>query len=122
MSMKVFLSYAFQDHALVESIKTRINDFLPPHGEDEVHIIDAQIMDVAAGENIRQSIRAAIEEANTVLIISSVNGDASAWVNYEAGLADAMGKNLVIVGVEGTGSALMNRFYDTATIVKVEND
>jgi ABC-type phosphate/phosphonate transport system ATPase subunit len=42
-------------------------------------------------------------------------------VSYEAGLADALGKNVVIVGRRGAGkSDLLKRLSDTARFVEVD--
>lgn len=121
MSHKVFLSYASQDHALAESFKARIAEHLPQNDKEALDVFDVRT-DVAVGEDIRKSIKAAIEEASTVVIISSESADASPWVNYEVGLADAMGKNLVVIGKKGVeDTALLRRFYDTARIIKIEN-
>lgn len=120
MSQKIFLSYAFQDRALAESLKSRMDEFLPKLDEGAVQIFDVQ--DLVAGDDIRQSIKAAIESASTVVIISTESSDLSPSVYYEAGLADAMGKNLVIVGHKGAGkTALLRRFLGTARVVEVEN-
>lgn len=121
MSHKVFLSYASQDHALAESFKERVAELLPQNDEGALDVFDVRT-DVSVGEDMRQSIKAAIGEANTVVIISSESADASPWVNYEVGLADAMGKNLVVVGKKGgADTALLRRFFDTAKIIKIEH-
>jgi NADPH:quinone reductase-like Zn-dependent oxidoreductase len=121
VSHKVFLSYAFQDHALAESFKSRIAELLPQNDKETLDGFDV-LTDVVVGEDIRQSIKSAIEAAGTVVLISSESADASPWVNYEIGLADALGKNLVIVGKKGAeDTALLRRFFDSAKIIKIEN-
>jgi len=121
MSYKVFLSYASQDHAFAESVKSRIAEILSRESKEAVDVFDVRT-DLVAGDDFRQSIKAAIELANTVVIVSSENADASPWVNYEVGLADAMGKNLVVVGKKGLDdTALLRRFFDTARVIKIEN-
>ena len=121
MSHKIFLSYAYQDREFAESVKSKIDELLPQLKMSAGDVFDVQ-EDVDTDDDIRQSIKAAIEAAQTVIVISSVNADASPWVNYEAGLADALGKNLVVIGQQGgEDTALLHRFFDTAKIVKVEN-
>ena len=121
MSHKVFLSYTSQDHELAELFKSRIVELLPQENKETVDIFDART-DLVVGMDVRRSIKVAIEAASTIVIISSESADASPWVNYEIGLADAMGKDLVIVGKkEVEDTALLRRFFDTARIVKIEN-
>lgn len=121
MSHKVFLSYAFQDRALAESVKAGIAEFLPQNDKEALDVVDVRT-DVAVGEDVRQSVKAAIEKARTVVIISSASADESPWVNYEAGLADAMKKSLVVVGKKGSeDTALWRRFFETAKIIKTEH-
>ena len=75
-----------------------------------------------AGSDVRKAIKTAMDGADTVVVVSSPHGDASQWVNYEAGLADALGKKLVIVGRGGMGkSALIHRFANTAKVVEFDN-
>jgi hypothetical protein len=71
-------------------LKTRLAEVLTeqPEGLD---VFDVQ-SSVGAGENIRDAIQSAMHEASTVVIVSSPASDASQWVNYEAGLSDALGK------------------------------
>lgn len=118
MSEKVFLSYAAKDRELAESIKSRIKDLLA------LDAADADILDlescVAPGQDYRGAIKAAIDAASTVVIVASPNGDNSQWVNYEAGLADALGKEMVLVGRQGVKeSALAGRFLDSARLVEL---
>lgn len=121
MSFKVFLSYATNDSAIAELVKAKIKDLLPHHKVEAVEFSNSQ-SELVAGADIRQSIKSAIEEANTVVVISSESSDLSPWVNYEAGLADALGKELLIVEQKGAAdSALHRRFLESARIIKIEN-
>lgn len=121
MSYKVFLSYATNDSAFAELVKAKIKDWLPHHNVEAIEFSSAQ-PELAAGADIRQSIKSAIQEANTVVVISSKSSDLSPWVNYEVGLADALGKELLIVEQNGAAdSALRRRFLESARIIKIEN-
>ena len=91
MSYKVFLSYARNDSAFAELVKAKIKDWLPHHRTEVIEFSNPQ-PELATGADVRQSIRSAIQEAGTVVVISSESSDLSPWVNYEAGLADALGK------------------------------
>jgi ABC-type polysaccharide/polyol phosphate transport system ATPase subunit len=119
MSQKVFLSYASQDRAFAESLKARLDEVLSEHSQAH-DVFDVQ-SSIGGGENIRDAIQSAMHEASTVVIVSSPASDASPWVSYEAGLADALGKNVVIVGRRGAGkSDLLKRLSDTARFVEVD--
>jgi ABC-type transport system involved in cytochrome bd biosynthesis fused ATPase/permease subunit len=120
MTEKVFLSYASKDRAFAESLKLKLNEFLPAQSQP-LEVFDVQ-SNVTLGEDIRKAIKAAMDAASTVVIVSSPDGDASQWVNYEAGLADALGKKIVIVGRKGTGkSALFHHFIDSAKFIEVDD-
>jgi hypothetical protein len=119
MSKRVFLSYAHQDRAFAESLKARLDEVLAEHSQ-ALDVFDVQ-SSVGAGENIRDAIQSAMHRASTVVIVSSPASDASQWVSYEAGLADALGKDVVIVGRRGAGkSDLLKRLSDTARFVEVD--
>jgi len=120
MNQKIFFSYAPRDRAFAESLKLKLREFLPAESQ-ALDVVDAHAT-VTAGEDIRKAIKAAIDKASTVVIVSSPDGNASEYVNYEAGLADALGKDLVIVGRKGmVKSTLSNRFLDSARFIEVED-
>ena len=119
MKQKIFISYAHQDRRFAEALKVRLADILEDPSQ-ELDVFDAQ-SSVEAGENIRDAIQSAMRAASTVVIVSSPASDASQWVSYEAGLADALGKNVVVVGRKGSGkSALMKRLIHTARFVEMD--
>lgn len=121
MSRKIFLSYATQDKALAQSLKSDIGKLLSGDPNEALDVFDVGT-DIAVGDDIRKSIREAIDAASTVVVISSEEADASPWVNYEVGLADAMGKHLVVVARNGIKDTdLLRRLIHTAKIIKIEN-
>ncbi|MEK6664744.1 MAG: TIR domain-containing protein [Pseudomonadota bacterium] len=121
MSLKVFLSYSIQDTAFAELVKAKIKELLPHHNVEATEVFDVR-SDLEVGADIRQSIKSAIEAASTVVVVSSESSDLSPSVNYEVGLADALGKELVFVEQKGAAdSALHRRFVESARIIKVEN-
>jgi TIR domain len=120
MKNTVFLSYASQDREYAKSLKSGLSKILSVKSQP-LEIFDVQ-SDVAAGEDIRKAIKRAMDAASTVVIVSSPHVDNSQWVNYEAGLADALGKNLVIVARKGSGkTALVNRFRDSAKVIELDD-
>lgn len=119
MSLRIFLSYSGKDADLANVVKSKIEEILPGHRREDVRIEDSA--DLIPGEDIRKSLKAKIAGADTVVVISSKESDASPMVNYEVGLAHALGKDLVLVEKTGTQSADMHdRLLGTARIVRMQ--
>jgi nucleoside 2-deoxyribosyltransferase len=97
MPEKIFLSYANEDRDLLRDVIAKLRKqmiakdviFLDPH-------------DSSPGDDIRRMIKEQITSANKVVIIASDHSTSSAWVNYEAGMAAALDKPIVVFG-KGTG-------------------
>ncbi len=54
--------------------------------------------DVLAGDDWRLSVQAAIRKADVVLqLVASPESAAASWMAYEAGMAEALGKKLVLL-------------------------
>lgn len=98
MAIRVFISYAYQDKELAENAKHELatKGYLPTDAE----FLDMQ--DVSAGEDIRQRLRSEIGAADAVVLVLSEHAATSQWINYEAGLADALGKKILVVGAKGS--------------------
>jgi TIR domain len=115
MAEKIFVSYAHQDRRLVETVEQTLRE----HGivtANDVAIIDP-FEEVQAGENIRDIIRDKILSASMVVVIVSDNSAKSQWVNYEAGMAAALEKPIVVIGRKGSGkSALLGALGDVQSI------
>ena len=56
----------------------------------------------ASGALLKDEIRSAIASASKVVILWTDAGSRSQWVNYEAGIADALGKPIVVAIPEGS--------------------
>ena len=120
MTEKVFLSYAHEDRAFAKSLATKMKDVLRSRSRNIV-VFDG-LSDIAVGQDIREKIKAEMDAANTVVIVSSRHSDASQWVNYEAGMADALGKTVVIVGQKGAGKSTVLQRYLSDNVRFVEVD
>lgn len=120
MKQKVFISYAAPDREFAELIKSNLDDLLSTQ-TTPVNTWAVQ-PNLEVGEVMRKSIKAAMDAASIVVIISSPDGDTSQWVNYEAGLADALGKKIVIIARKGKSkSALLDRFRDSAMFIQIDD-
>jgi len=120
MTEKVFLSYAQEDSDFAKSLASDLKNVLQVSSEN-IEVIDG-LGQISAGENIRKKIKAEMNAASTVVIVSSDHSDDSQWVNYEAGMANALGKNVVIVSHKGRDkSALLDRYpSDNVRFVEVD--
>lgn len=120
MTRTVFISYADQDRAFAQALMPRLKELLPAQTQP-LDVVDVQSR-VSAGGDVRKAVKEAIDEAGTVVIVSSPAADGSQWVNYEAGLADALGKDIVIVGRKGDSeSAISHRFSDSAKFIEMDD-
>lgn len=116
MAEKIFVSYAYQDRALAE----RVEEHLRKHGlvvTADVEILDPQKR-IQAGGDIREMIKAQMMAASKVVFVTSPNSAQSQWVNYEAGMASALGKPIIaIVAHHGTRKAdFLTSLGDVRTI------
>ena len=119
ISGKVFLSYAAQDRSFAAALKPQISELLQKHAQT-LDVFDAHAL--AAGEGFRKTDREAVDAATAVFIVASPAGEASQWLNYEAGLADALGKDVVLVGRKGTiASSDFGRLLESARFVEVDD-
>jgi hypothetical protein len=118
MTEKIFLSYARQDRGLLGAVQRALRK----HGiaGNDVVIMDPH-QKLKAGSNVRKMIKDQISSASKVVIIGSENSANSVWVNYEAGMAAALGKPIVIVGKKGSGkTASMLRAFGDVQFIKIE--
>ena len=102
MPEKIFLSYANEDRGLVRDVI----DALRKRGlvkESEVVLLDPH--DLTPGENVRRLIKEQISSASRVVIIATDHSAGSEWVNYEAGMAAALDKPILVFGQKGAGKS-----------------
>ena len=105
MSEKIFLSYANKDKQLVKGIKKRLlqKGIIPAINAVTIR----ETKDIHARAGVRDSLNRKIQSASCVVILESDNSDNSPWVNYEAGLATAMNKKILVVGRRGSGKSVL---------------
>ncbi len=93
MKKNIFLSYSKQDEGKLAAIVQKLRQ----QGLYEDNQLPAIQHEVTAGEDFRKEIKRSISEADTVVIIWTPASANSSWVNYEAGMADALGKRIIVV-------------------------
>jgi hypothetical protein len=103
--MNVFLSYAANDKYRVEKVMRELKSRGVVSANDTV-TENSEIS--APGSSLRGAVRKAIEASSKVVVFWSAAGGKSDWVNYEIGMADALGKPILIVASKGEISSLPN--------------
>ncbi|MXX15121.1 MAG: toll/interleukin-1 receptor domain-containing protein [Gemmatimonadetes bacterium] len=94
MGKKVFLSYAYQDSDIAEKVSRLLEEH--GHDTDDMSFIDPQV-DTKIGDDIRKAIKQQMCSASNVVIIVTPNSAKSQWVNYEAGMASALDKPIILI-------------------------
>jgi hypothetical protein len=118
MTETIFLSYAREDRGLVGAVRRALRKHGIVTGNDVV-IMDPHEK-LKGGLNARKLIKDQMSLASKVVIIGSENSANSVWVNYEAGMAAALGKPIVVFG-KGTGkTASMLKSLGNVQFVKME--
>jgi signal recognition particle GTPase len=116
--MRIFVSYASEDKELLDKLEEtlRKHDVV---GNEAILFFDPK-KELETGDNVREKLRAQIEAASKVILIHTDKSESSQWVNYEVGMADALGKPIIVVGRKGAGkSALISKLAD---VTKIEID
>jgi len=92
----VFVSHASPDGAMVRATLALLRD----RGLlSETDIVTDQAL--ALGASIRDTVRKPIEDASSIVVLWTEAAAQSANVYYELGMADALGKPIVLVNLEG---------------------
>ncbi len=91
MTTRVFLSYSLLDSELANEIAGMLEGL----GLKVVNPTEA----VSDGTIFQDTLREAIKNSDAMLVVGSADSLASSWVNYEAGMADALGKKVVVANV-----------------------
>ena len=121
MSETIFLSYAKQDRRLVAAAQRALRKNGILGGDDKVIVGPHQQLKRGA-TNVRKTIKDQISSASTVVIITSDNSANSVWVNYEAGMAAALGKPIVLIGKKGSGkTALAFKALGNVQSIEIED-
>jgi hypothetical protein len=101
--MSVFLSYARDDKSKIRKVirELKSKGIVTPYDA----IIDPpEIVDV--GANWSGDVREAIARASKFVVVWSAAAGASGWVNYETGMADALGKAILVAVPKGAAARI----------------
>ena len=118
MTEKIFVSYAHQDRKHLEGLEQQLRKHGIVSGRDVV-LVDSH--EIQPGENIRETLRSQIRSATKVVIIASENSADSEWVNYEAGMASALEKPIVIIGGKGSGTTAFAKALGNVQSIESED-
>lgn len=97
MTEKIFVSYAPDDRGVLDNLEQKLRKH-GVIGSEPVSIIDIQT-EVKPGDNFREAIQKQIQSASKVVVIHSETSESSQWVNYEAGMADALNKPIFVIDI-----------------------
>ena len=88
--LSVFLSYSSRDR----DVASKVERALERHGLKAFN----PAREVGAGEDWRKAIQAAIKRSSALVLLAMTPGSASSsWMAYEAGIAEALGKPVLIL-------------------------
>ena len=110
MSEKVFISYAYKDRKHLKKVRKAL----------ESSGIEVSIP-VIPGSSIRGALRSAIESASRVVVVWTEAAANSSYVNYEAGMAEALGKSIIVVVPETSAPELPLNLRDVQ-VMKLKSD
>jgi hypothetical protein len=115
--MSVFLSYAMNDKSWIKKVIGELKlRGIVKQDEKIIHASDVFV----EGSSVRAQMRKAIEAASKVVIVWSGAGAESDWVNYETGMAEALGKPIFIVVPKQEASSVP-RELENIQVVELEN-
>ena len=96
MKQKVFISYAWQDRGRVEEVLKKLKETHVAKLDPSQDIVDP-IPLIKPGQDLRVEIQKQMQPASVVVVLWTKQAAASDLVQYEVGMADALGKPVVFV-------------------------
>ncbi|NOQ63369.1 MAG: TIR domain-containing protein [Methyloprofundus sp.] len=91
--MKLFLSYSYNEHHKISQVLEKIKNKIP---EFKDAVIWDPSINLKAGDDFRAEIKKQILASDVYVLLWTKSAADSPWVLYEAGMADASGKPIVI--------------------------
>lgn len=111
VSRRVFISYNAADQELVGPVMSWLHtsDLSPAEIADPV-------TSVSPAQDIRSVIQDSIATCDAMVVIWSSRAAESKWVQYELGMAQALGKRIVVLLAGGSPSDLPRELADTQQV------
>jgi TIR domain len=111
--MSVFLSYASDDKPRIRKVldQLKARGILSPHDK----VVDTPAI-LVPGSSWRGQVREAIENASKFVVLWSDAAHTSDWVNYETGMAEALGKPILVVVPKGETPRVSENLKETQVI------
>lgn len=101
----IFLSHSSKDEALAKSIFDLLNRFINENRLSSLYEVFYSPRSLKEEDDNRidwkVALPNAIEKSSVVIVLWTNNSINNRWVNYEIGIATAMKKNIVAVGIKG---------------------
>lgn len=101
----IFLSHSTKDKKLVDTIFKLLNRFIHENNLGNKYKVFYSPRSLKEEDDNRADWRAAlpnaIKKSSIIIVLWTPNSMNNRWVNYEIGIATAMKKNIVAVGVKG---------------------
>jgi hypothetical protein len=98
---KIFMSFADEDAPRLDQMKAELRKRgIVQEGDEFVGPVEC----AGPGSSVRGALRDAIGASSMVVVLWGRAASASATVNYETGMADALDKPIVLVVPEGDAS------------------
>lgn len=124
MSKKIFISHSVKDRQQLESLRERLREILEQNNitaqGENVSFIDPMSESINPSESFREIIKNQIQSSNEVVLIATDDSLSSQWVNYEIGMADALGKPIVVIGKKGTGKTTLLDSLDRFRLIELD--
>jgi hypothetical protein len=117
-AMNVFVSHSRSDAAQLEGIRKSLTTAGLIGPED--HVIGEKEPPAPANV-LREEVKRQIESATKVVVVWDAESANSQWVNYELGLADALGKQIV-VAVRSAGNIPLPASLQDIEVVEMAGD
>ena len=114
---QIFISYAMGDRPRIEKVIAELKVRGVVREGDKIM---EPTKEFVPGSSIRGELRKAIQAASKVVVWSGAGAE-SQWVNYETGMAAALGKPIIVVVPKGVASRIPANLADIQ-VIELPND
>lgn len=94
----IFLSHSSHDREVAVSLK----EVLATHTQGQIEWwLSSDGQSIRGGKNWRAEVEKALRQCSLIFILFTASSQNSAWVQFEAGFAEALGKDIVPIALPG---------------------